>query len=188
MGVCTAGLLTGKYSKDHQPEGSRFSLEKYQVQSCQYLSTGAWPSIYLLYKLVASNQKTLSDKSHPQISLMHLCIDSRYRSTADRVLLGKLLEFGLISDLGINFGALFSNFLLSGLQFLKERQVKDERLEKVDKLRKVAEGIGATLPQLAIAWTARNKNVSVVLLGATKEAQVLLYLLPNLPSAHTWEK
>lgn len=26
-----SGLLTGKYSKDHQPEGSRFALEKYAV-------------------------------------------------------------------------------------------------------------------------------------------------------------
>lgn len=26
-----SGLLTGKYSKDHQPEGSRFALEKYEV-------------------------------------------------------------------------------------------------------------------------------------------------------------
>ena len=48
----------------------------------------------------------------------------------------------------------------------------DEKLAKVDKLKKVAEELGATLPQLAIAWCARNPNVSTVIMGATKEAQV----------------
>ena len=48
----------------------------------------------------------------------------------------------------------------------------DEKLEKVDKLKEIAKEIGATLPQLAIAWVAKNDNVSVVLMGATKEAQV----------------
>ena len=58
------------------------------------------------------------------------------------------------------------------MQGLKESSLVDEKLEKVDKLKSVAQEIGATLPQLAIAWCARNEHVSVVLLGATKEAQV----------------
>jgi aryl-alcohol dehydrogenase-like predicted oxidoreductase len=28
-----SGVLTGKYSKDHIPEGSRFALENYKVKS-----------------------------------------------------------------------------------------------------------------------------------------------------------
>lgn len=47
----------------------------------------------------------------------------------------------------------------------------DEKLEKVDKLKEIAKSIGATLPQFAIAWVAKNDHVSVVLMGATKEAQ-----------------
>ena len=67
---------------------------------------------------------------------------------------------------------------VSDLQGLKGSSLVDEKLEKVDKLKKIAEQIGATLPQLAIAWVAKNDNVSVVLMGATKEAQVCD------PSAH----
>lgn len=63
------------------------------------------------------------------------------------------------------------------LQGLKESSIQDHKLEQVDKLKKIAEEIGATLPQLAIAWAARNPNVSVVLLGATKEAQVTIKFL-----------
>lgn len=32
-----SGVLTGKYSKDHIPEGSRFALENYKVSKLQHL-------------------------------------------------------------------------------------------------------------------------------------------------------
>jgi aryl-alcohol dehydrogenase-like predicted oxidoreductase len=81
-----SGLLTGKYSKDNTPEGSRLALEKYKG--------------------------------------------------------------------------------------LKERSLVEDKLAKVDKLKAVADDLGATLPQLAIAWCAKNPNVSTVIMGATKEAQI----------------
>lgn len=55
---------------------------------------------------------------------------------------------------------------------MKDENIQEDKLEKVDKLKKIAENLGATLPQLAIAWAAKNPHVSVVLLGATKETQV----------------
>ena len=48
----------------------------------------------------------------------------------------------------------------------------EEKLAKVDALKKVAEKLHVTLPQLALAWCAKNPNVSTVIMGATKEAQV----------------
>jgi voltage-dependent potassium channel beta subunit len=66
----------------------------------------------------------------------------------------------------------------------EEGQVK---LEKVRKLGKIAEKIGGTTTQLALAWAAKNPNVSTVILGATKPQQVhdnckALQLLPKLSS------
>lgn len=58
------------------------------------------------------------------------------------------------------------------MQGLKERKLVEANLDKVEKLKGVADQLGATLPQLAIAWTVRNPNVSTVIMGATKEAQV----------------
>lgn len=49
---------------------------------------------------------------------------------------------------------------------------KAEQLPKVEKLMEVAEKLGCTVGQLAIAWCAKNKNVSTVLLGATKMHQI----------------
>jgi len=46
------------------------------------------------------------------------------------------------------------------------------KLEKVRKLGKIAERIGGTTAQLALAWAAKNPNVSTVILGATKPEQV----------------
>ena len=52
-----------------------------------------------------------------------------------------------------------------------------EKLEKVDKLKAVAERLDASVAQLAIAWTAHNPNVSTVITGATNEQQVCTFSL-----------
>jgi aryl-alcohol dehydrogenase-like predicted oxidoreductase len=49
---------------------------------------------------------------------------------------------------------------------------RDERINKVKALSPVAEGLGCTTAQLAIAWCLRNPNVSTVITGATNAAQV----------------
>lgn len=47
------------------------------------------------------------------------------------------------------------------------------KLEKVRKLTKIADRLGATATHLSLAWAAKNPNVSTVILGATKIEQVL---------------
>ncbi len=47
-----------------------------------------------------------------------------------------------------------------------------EELEKVRKLKPIADRLGVTQGQLAIAWCLKNANVSSVLTGATKPEQV----------------
>jgi aryl-alcohol dehydrogenase-like predicted oxidoreductase len=59
------------------------------------------------------------------------------------------------------------------------------KIEKVKKLTKIAEKFDASMAQLALAWAAKNPNVSTVILGATKPQQVhdncaALKLLPKL--------
>jgi len=48
----------------------------------------------------------------------------------------------------------------------------NETLDKVDALKPIAEELGASLAQLALAWCAKNPHVSTVIMGATKEHQV----------------
>ena len=59
------------------------------------------------------------------------------------------------------------------------------KIEKVRKLTKVAEKLGASVSQLSLAWAAKNPNVSTVILGASKVEQIhdnigALKLLPKL--------
>ncbi len=72
-----------------------------------------------------------------------------------------------------------------GLEWLKETVLTEENIAKTAQLLPIAQELGATLPQLAIAWCAKNPTVSTVILGASKVAQLqeniaALELLPKL--------
>lgn len=78
-----------------------------------------------------------------------------------------------------------SRMARKGLEWLKETVLTDENIAKTSQLLPIAEELGATLPQLAIAWCAKNPNVSTVILGASKTAQLQeniasLEILPKL--------
>jgi len=57
---------------------------------------------------------------------------------------------------------------------IKELQSPEGKaqIEKVKKLTAIAEKLGGTASQLALAWAAKNENVSTVILGATKVEQI----------------
>lgn len=48
----------------------------------------------------------------------------------------------------------------------------DENLDKVEQLRAVAEGLGLTMPVLALAWILRLPSISSVIVGASKPSQL----------------
>ena len=58
------------------------------------------------------------------------------------------------------------------MAFLVERLTDRKRNEAVAKLATVANELGCTVAQLAIAWCARNPRVSSVITGASRVAQV----------------
>jgi voltage-dependent potassium channel beta subunit len=64
---------------------------------------------------------------------------------------------------------------LKGYEWLKSSLESDEgraRIGTVEKLRPVAEDLGCTLAQLALAWCLLNPNVSTVITGASRPEQV----------------
>jgi voltage-dependent potassium channel beta subunit len=64
---------------------------------------------------------------------------------------------------------------LPGYEWLRERYESEDgkwRIDTVERLRPVAEKVGASLAQLALAWTLRNPHVSTVITGASKTEQV----------------
>jgi len=58
---------------------------------------------------------------------------------------------------------------------IEELQSEDgkAKIEKVRQLTKIAERLGGNVSQLALAWAAKNENVSTVILGATKVEQIV---------------
>ncbi len=56
--------------------------------------------------------------------------------------------------------------------FLGKDRLNEETLTGVQKLAPIAEGLGLSMAQLALAWCLRQKNVSSVIIGASRPAQV----------------
>ena len=65
-----------------------------------------------------------------------------------------------------------SRAALPGYEWLKKYVITPERLEKVKQLVPIAQDLGVSLPQLALAWCLKNPNVSTVITGASKVEQV----------------
>lgn len=71
-----------------------------------------------------------------------------------------------------------------GLNGLEEKNV-DRIMEIVENLQPIAKKLDATLAQLALAWAAKNPNVSTVITGASRSSQVTenfkaLAIIPKL--------
>ncbi|MBA2249514.1 MAG: aldo/keto reductase [Chitinophagaceae bacterium] len=73
---------------------------------------------------------------------------------------------------------------LEGFDWLKDRWIIDEKINKVKELAVLANELNVTLPSLSLAWCIKNPNVSTAILGATKKEQ----LLENLKALETQEK
>jgi len=65
-----------------------------------------------------------------------------------------------------------SRAALKGYEWLSESVQDADKLRRVRKLAPLAQELGCTLAQLALAWCLRNPNVSTVITGASRPAQV----------------
>ncbi len=66
-----------------------------------------------------------------------------------------------------------SRFALEGFDWLKDRFIVEDKLEKVRTLASFADELGVPLATLSIAWTIKNPNVTTAILGATKKEQLV---------------
>jgi voltage-dependent potassium channel beta subunit len=62
---------------------------------------------------------------------------------------------------------------LPGYEWLADRLTKPGEIATVERLRPIADRLGCSMAQLAIAWCAANPQVSTVITGASKVSQVL---------------
>jgi len=117
----------------------------------------------------------------PQYNMFHrerlekeyacLCRDFGLGTTIWSPLAGGLLT-GKYND-GIPVG---SRGTLNGYEWLRERYEGAEaesRIRKVRQLKPIAEELGASLAQMALAWCLKNSFVSSVITGASRPEQVV---------------
>lgn len=77
-----------------------------------------------------------------------------------------------------------SRLTLDGYEWLKDRTMVDDKLNRVRNLEAVAKDLDTSLATLSVAWCISNPNVTTAILGATKDKQ----LLENLKALDVYPK
>lgn len=156
-----------------------------------YWGTSEWSGVEIMEAHRAAEQYGLIGPAmeQPQYNLLERNkLENEYLSIFKTVGMGTTiwspLASGLLSGKYNNGIPEDSRFGLSGFDWLKDRLMKDELLEKVKALAALATELEVSLPSLSIAWCIKNPNVTTAILGATRKEQ----LLENLTALDTLAK
>ena len=117
--------------------------------------------------ITEQSQYNLLERSKVEVEYRRLVHETGYGNTIWSPLASGLLS-GKYRD-GIPEG---SRGALAGYEWLRDRLSDDEAVARVERLRPIAERLDCTMSQLAIAWCARNTDVSSVITGASRVEQV----------------
>jgi voltage-dependent potassium channel beta subunit len=156
-----------------------------------YWGTSEWHAAEIMEAHRVASQLNLIGPSveQPQYNLLEReKMEAEYNMVFKTVGMGTTIWSPLATGLltgkynnGIPEGARLG---LEGFEWLKERWMVEDKLQKVRKLGEVANELGTPQSTLAIAWCLKNPDVTTVILGATKKEQ----LLENLKSLEVVEK
>lgn len=126
----------------------------------------------------------------PEYNLLHReRVEKEYARLYEDIGLGTTtwspLASGLLTGKYQNGIPKDSRGALKGYGWLKDKLTDKNSLAKVQKLGKIAKELDCTLAQFAVAWCAKNPNVSTVITGASRVEQVhenlkALEVLPKL--------
>ena len=153
-----------------------------------YWGTSEWSAQEIMEAHMVARQYNLIGPvvEQPQYNLLHRQkFEVEYVQLYKTVGLGTTiwspLASGLLTGKYNNGVPADSRLKRDELGWLSERLLQESNLKKVAQLGDLAKEIGTTLPLLSIAWCLKNPNVSTVILGATKEQQ----LIENLKGLET---
>lgn len=148
-----------------------------------YWGTSEWSAeqIREAYQIAKANNLRPPLMEQPQYNMFHReRVEEEYSRLYDEIGLGTTIWSPLASGLltgKYNDGVPDDSRLsLEKYKWLRENLLETEsgkrKLEKVEKLAKLSDKIGLTMPELALAWCLKNENVSTVITGASKPEQV----------------
>jgi len=148
-----------------------------------YWGTSEWAADEIIeaHEFAEKNHLTPPTMEQPQYNLLdRKRFEVEYAPIFEKYRMGATIWSPLAS------GALTGKYLkgvpdgsrasLKGYEWLRETMVDSDRgqsrMKKVSELLPIAEELGTSLSKLAIAWCLLNKNVSSVILGASKVEQL----------------
>jgi voltage-dependent potassium channel beta subunit len=145
-----------------------------------YWGTSEWtaPDIMRAYGVARELGLTPPQMEQPQYNMVHRDrVEMEYLPLYREIGLGTTiwspLASGLLSGKYSEGTPAGSRATLEGYEWLRERILSPQRIEKTLQLKPIAEELDCTLAQLAIAWCLKNPNVSSVITGASKPEQVV---------------
>lgn len=157
-----------------------------------YWGTSEWSAVEIMeaHKIAADYRIIAPVVEQPQYNLFERQkMESEYLHIFNTVGMGTTIWSPLATGLltgkyneGIPKNARLG---LKGFEWLAERWLEKNKLDKVKKLATLANDLKVSMPQLAIAWCIQNPNVSTAILGATKKEQLVdtlqaIEILPKL--------
>lgn len=145
-----------------------------------YWGTSEWSGVEIMEAhRVAKDYRIIGPSvEQPQYNLFERNkIENEYLEVYKNVGLGTTIWSPLAAGLltgkyndGIPEG---SRFAIEGFDWLKDRWIAEDRINRVKKLGALATELGVSLASLSIAWCVKNENVTTAILGATKKSQLL---------------
>jgi len=148
-----------------------------------YWGTSMWSAQQIMEAYGIARQERLIPPlmEQPQYHMFHReRVEKEYAPLYEQIGLGTTIWSPLASGMltgkyndGIPEG---TRVTLKGYEWLRKRfeseEIKDD-IAKVKKLMLIAEELGCSMAQLALAWCLKNPNVSTVITGASKPEQVV---------------
>ncbi len=142
-----------------------------------YWGTSMWTAAQIAeaHTYAKANGLVAPVTEQPQYNMIQRSrVEEQILPTTDRLGIGLVvfspLAQGLLTgkyDEGVPPGSRFANF-----ESFKDQNLTEANAAKVKALKPVADGMGLTRSQLALAWILRQPGVSSVITGATKVSQL----------------
>lgn len=144
-----------------------------------YWGTSEWSAAQILEadRIARENFLTPPSMEQPQYNMLH-----RERFEVEYAPVYEQLGYGTTIWSPLASGVLTGKYnqgvpddsraALKGYEWLRDTAITAERIEKVRQLAPIADDLGCSLAQLALAWCLKNPHVSTVITGASRAEQV----------------
>lgn len=147
-----------------------------------YWGTSEWSALEIkkAFKIASEINLTPPSMEQPEYNLLNRGkMEKDYLPLFKKEKLGTTiwspLASGVLTGKYMNGIPTDSRVELKNFKFIKDRIESEEykpQHEKVKKLSNLSEDIGMSMSNMALCWCLKNKNVSTVILGASKEKQL----------------